>query len=98
VLIATDLKTKSLFVNSALIKNPADIAQGLAHIFPDLSYNEITKKIAAGRRQKDWILLRRNLSPKQVEAVINLHIAGLIFQDDRARVYLQKSVTSPIVG
>lgn len=98
VLIATDLKTKSLFVNSALIKDPDDIAQGLAHIFPDLNHREIVRKITAGRRQKDWILLRRNLSPLQVEAVINLHIAGLIFEDDRARVYLQKSTTSPIVG
>lgn len=98
VMIATDLKTKSLYINSALIKKPEDIARGLSHIFPDINNKEILKKIAAGRKQKDWILLRRNLTPMQVNAVIDLHIAGLIFQDDRARIYLQKSTTSPIVG
>lgn len=33
VLIATDLKTKSLYVSSVLVKDPQAISQGLAEIF-----------------------------------------------------------------
>ncbi len=34
VLVATDLKTKSLYVSSVLVKNPQAISKGLAAIFP----------------------------------------------------------------
>ncbi len=98
VLVATDLKTKSLYISSVLIKNPQAMAQGLSQIFSDLSFNEILKKISDGKRSKQWILIRRNLTPKQVEEVQNLQMAGLIFEDDRIRVYPQRSIASHYVG
>lgn len=98
VLVATDLKTKSLYVSSALIKNSDVIAKGLSSIFSDLSYREILKKIRDGKSNRRWILIRRNLTPVQVEEVQNLKIAGLLFEDDRVRVYPQKSIASHFVG
>ena len=98
VLVATDLKTKSLYVSSVLVKNSQTIARGLSDIFPDLSYNEILKKISDGKHSKQWILIRRNLSPSQVDLVQNLQMAGLLFENDRIRVYPQKSITSHYVG
>ena len=47
VLIATDLKTKSLYVSSVLVKNPQAISSGLVQIFQELSYQEILKKISS---------------------------------------------------
>ncbi len=98
VLVATDLKTKSLYVSSVLIKDPQVIAKGVAKIFPDISFKEILKKISDGKRSKQWILLKRNLTPTQVDQVQNLKMAGLIFEDDRIRVYPQKSIASHFVG
>lgn len=98
VLVATDLKTKSLYVSSVLVKNPQAISKGLAAIFPDLSYAEILKKISDGKNSKQWILIRRNLTPTQVENVQNMQMAGLLFEDDRIRVYPQKSIASHFVG
>ena len=98
VLIATDLKTKSLYVSSVLVKNPQEIARGLSKIFSDISYNEILKKISDGKHSRQWILIRRNLTPSQVDQVQNMQIAGLLFEDDRIRVYPQKSITSHYVG
>jgi cell division protein FtsI (penicillin-binding protein 3) len=98
VLVATDLKTKSLYVSSVLVKDPKAIASGLAAIFPDLSYGEILKKISDGRNSKQWILIRRNLTPSQVDHVQNMQMAGLLFEDDRIRVYPQKSIASHFVG
>jgi cell division protein FtsI (penicillin-binding protein 3) len=98
VLVATDLKTKSLYVSTVLIKDSEAIARGLSSIFSDISYQEILKKISENKNSKQWILIRRNLTPLQVEQVQNLQMAGLIFEDDRIRVYPQKSIASHFVG
>lgn len=98
VLVATDLKTKSLYVSSVLVKDANDMAKGLVGIFPDLTYNEVLKKIIAGKKGKDWILIRRNVTPNQAEQVQNLKKAGLIFEDDSIRVYPQRSIFSHLVG
>lgn len=98
VLVATDLKTKSLYVSSVLVKDAQAISRGLSQIFPDLNYSEILKKISDGRHSKQWILIRRNLTPTQVDQVQNMQMAGLLFEDDRIRVYPQKSISSHLVG
>jgi len=97
-ILATDLKTKSLYISSVLVKDPAILSEKIASIFPDLSKQEIFKKISANKRNKQWILIRRNLTPLQVDEVQNLKMAGLIFEDDRIRVYPQKSIVSHYVG
>lgn len=98
VLVATDLKTKSLYVSSILVKNPQEIARAVSETFPDISYQEILTKIRNGKNNKNWILLKRNLSPTQSQQVQNLKIAGLLFENDRVRVYPQKSIASHLVG
>lgn len=98
VLVATDLKTQSLYVSSILVKDGPAMAKAIAQIFPDLTYSEVLKKISDGRRGKQWILIRRNLTPTQVEQVKNIKMAGLLFEDDRIRIYPQKSIASHYVG
>lgn len=98
VLVATDLKTKSLYVSSVLVKDAQAISRGLSKIFPELSEHELYKKITDGRHSRQWILIRRNLTPTQVDEVQNMQMAGLIFDDDRIRVYPQKSIASHYVG
>jgi cell division protein FtsI (penicillin-binding protein 3) len=98
VLVATDLKTKSLYVSSVLVKDPQAIAKGLSEVLSGVSYSEILKKISDNKNSKQWILIKRNLTPSQAEQVQNLQMAGLIFEDDRIRVYPQKSIASHYVG
>jgi cell division protein FtsI (penicillin-binding protein 3) len=98
VLVATDLKTKSLYVSSILVKDSQAMARAIAAIFPDMGFNEILKKISDGKRSKQWILIRRNLTPTQVQQVQDIKMAGLLFEDDRIRVYPQKSIASHYVG
>jgi len=101
VLVATDLKTKSLYVSNILVKDASLIAKGLNSIFPDLTYQEIIKKISdrkSNHKNKGWVLIRRNVTPAQEERVQNLKMAGLLFEDDRIRVYPQRSILSHLVG
>ncbi|MBM3590565.1 MAG: hypothetical protein FJX30_04250, partial [Alphaproteobacteria bacterium] len=98
VLLATDLKTKSLYVSSVLVRDPKFVAQALSESFSDLKYEEVFRKINDGKNSKHWILIRRNLTPSQVETVEKLQIAGLIFEDDLIRVYPQKNIASHYLG
>ncbi len=102
VIVATDLKTKSLYVSSILIKDPITMAESLGRIFSNLPAEEILKKITDNKGSKktlkNWILIKRNLAPSQVELVKSLKMAGLLFMDDSIRVYPQKSITSHFVG
>jgi cell division protein FtsI (penicillin-binding protein 3) len=97
VIVATDLKAKSLYVSSVLVKNPKLIAKELAGIFPELKEREILAKISS-KRIRNWILIKRGITPKEQEAVQGLKMAGLIFEDDLVRVYPQKSILAHIVG
>jgi cell division protein FtsI (penicillin-binding protein 3) len=93
VLVATDLKTKSLYISNVLVKDKSLIAKGLSAIFPDLTYQEIIRKVSDrkshNRAHKGWVLIRRNVTPAQEERVQNLKMAGLLFEDDSIRVYPQ---------
>ncbi len=97
VTVATDLKAKSLYVSSVLVKNPKLIARKLASIFPELREKEVLAKISS-KKVRNWILIKRGITPKEQEAVQNLKIAGLIFENDLVRVYPQKSILAHIVG
>ncbi len=97
VILATDIATKALYVNPQLIKNRDKTAKLLSEMFSDLSYEQIIRKIIPNQK-RSWILIRRNLTPNQVLKVKNLHIAGLVFDTDKSRVYPHKSVASHIVG
>jgi cell division protein FtsI (penicillin-binding protein 3) len=98
IIVATDLQTKSLYVNTILIKSAQNVASGLVKVFPELSYEELLKKITNGQKSHNWVFIRRNLSPGQVNEVENLQMAGLVFEDSNTRVYPQKSITSHLVG
>jgi len=98
ILVATDLKTKSLYLHSNLARNSQFIAKTLPMIFSDISEKELLKKIVDNKKNKQQILLKRNLTPSQVEQVKKLEIAGLIFEEDLIRIYPQKSIVSHYVG
>jgi cell division protein FtsI (penicillin-binding protein 3) len=98
VIVATDLKTKSLYISSVLVKKPKMIARKLTRLFPELKYSDVVKKISSSRNRRQWILIRRNVTPKEQELVRDLQIAGLVFEDDLVRIYPQKSILSHIVG
>ena len=97
VIVATDLKAKSLYVSSVLVKNPQLVSKELANIFPELKSGEILAKILS-KKNRNWILIKRGTTPKEQEAVQSLKVAGLIFEEDLVRVYPQKSILSHIVG
>lgn len=96
-IIATDLKTKSLYIDKILAKDPKKIAREISKILPELSYNNILRKITS-KRNSDWVLIKKNISPRVQQLVINLNLPGIIFEKDMIRIYPHKSLFSHILG
>ena len=97
-LLASDLKINSLYINTILLKNPEEELAKLYNVLPDINTPDLLKKINDTKKAKNWILIKRNLTPLQVAKVNNLNIASFVFEDSLTRVYPQREVVSHIIG
>jgi cell division protein FtsI (penicillin-binding protein 3) len=95
VLLATNLKTASLFADPRKIADPANAAHRLVEILPDLSEEVIAARLGSG---KSFVWLRRNLTPRQQFEVNRLGIPGLDFEQEEHRVYPHGRLAGHIVG
>lgn len=95
VLLATSLKTASLFADPRKIADPADAAHRLVEILPDLSEEVVAARLGSG---KSFAWLRRNLTPRQQFEVNRLGIPGLDFEQEERRVYPHGRLAGHIVG
>ncbi|MDA0902347.1 MAG: hypothetical protein O3B09_02935, partial [Proteobacteria bacterium] len=97
IIVAADIETKSLYIDSILIKDPQLTAKALSDLFPDLDYKDLLQKIS-NRKSYGWLLAKRNITPKQQKEIQDLQMAGLLFENDLTRIYPQKSILSHIIG
>src|SRR5262249_31328063 len=81
--------------NPHQIRNPGEVAALLGEALPDMPSGPTEAKLAA---DKSFIWLKRNLTPKQQQAVNRLGIPGLYFQYETKRVYPQGNLTAHVVG
>ncbi len=95
ILLATNLKTASLFANPRKISDPAGAASRIAEILPSLSEEVLAAKLAA---DKSFVWVRRNLTPRQKFEINRLGIPGLEFEDEERRVYPHGRLAGHIVG
>ncbi|HEY1097253.1 MAG TPA: penicillin-binding protein 2 [Alphaproteobacteria bacterium] len=94
-LIATSLKTASLYADPKIILNSTDAAKKLTSIFPDLDYNTLQHRLSSKRR---FVWIKRNLTPKQIYAANRLGLPGVNFIDEQRRVYPDGSLLAHAVG
>jgi cell division protein FtsI (penicillin-binding protein 3) len=83
-IMATDLQAASLYADARVVWDPAETAQALQHAVPGIDATALTKKLAT---RQAFVWIKRNLSPRQQEAVRLLGIPGLHFQSEPRRVY-----------
>lgn len=94
VLLATSLMTASVFANPSEIKDSEDTAKKLAKALGGEAQRWQTK-LKAG---KSFVWLKRNLTPREQEAVNSLGIPGLYFLPEERRVYPYSNLLSHVVG
>jgi cell division protein FtsI (penicillin-binding protein 3) len=95
VVLATSLTTASLYANPRQIRDPDNTAELLNMVLPDLNVASTAARLDSDR---GFIWLKRNLTPKQQDAVNRLGIPGLYFQMETKRIYPQGALTAHVVG
>ncbi len=83
-ILATDLQAASLYADARVIWDPTETAEAVATVFPDTDVPVLTKRLAT---RQAFVWIKRNLTPRQQEAVRRLGNPGLHFRSEPRRVY-----------
>ena len=94
-LLATNLKTRSLYANPRLISNPQKVANLLAQILPNLDKDGLSKLF---NQDRDFVWIQRHLTPKLQNKVNRLGLPGLNFIQEEKRVYPAGDLTAHLLG
>ena len=93
--LATTLETHSLWADPTLVWDPEETALELASVLPELDVERVARDLSSRRR---FVWIRRNLTPRQREAVFALGLPGLEFQSEPRRFYPGGRLASHVVG
>ncbi|MFS4437321.1 peptidoglycan D,D-transpeptidase FtsI family protein [Paracoccaceae bacterium GXU_MW_L88] len=93
--LATNVQTNALYVETRDLVDPRAAAYGLARIFPDLNADTLYEKFT-GKQTFHWV--RKVISPEQQQAVHDLGEPGLKFGSREMRLYPNAAVASHILG
>lgn len=94
-LLATTIKTASLYADPHLIADPVAASKGLAEIFPGLSYGNVLQDLQSKKR---FVWIRRNITPQEQYKVLTLGEPGLSFKTESRRFYPQGKLGAHLVG
>lgn len=95
MLLATTLTVPSLYADPKFIMDPAEAADKLRTVLPELDRIDLADKLGSDKR---FIWIKRSLTPRQQYAVNKLGIPGLYFQNESKRIYPQGRLTAHMVG
>ncbi|KQV31614.1 cell division protein [Rhizobium sp. Root1203] len=95
-LLATDIRTVSMFAEPAKIVDADDVVEQLSTIFHDLDRKATYRKLTNERSHFAW--LRRQLSPKQQSEVLALGLPAIGFRPEVKRFYPGGRTAPHILG
>lgn len=94
-LLAVNLPSSSLFVNPQKVINPEQSLERLSKILPEM---DKTKLLAELKGNKSFVWVKRDLLPKEQEAVLNLAMPGFSFEQEQKRIYTFSNLLSHVIG
>ena len=94
-ILATNMETHSLYVETAHLVDAQGTAQALAQVFPDLDADRLLKAFT-GKRKFLWI--KKKLSPEQMQAAHDIGDPGLRFGPREMRLYPNGNLAAHILG
>ncbi len=93
--LATDIKTSSLFAEPRRIVDADEAIERLATVLPDLDMEQTYHKLKSGT---GFVWLKRQLSPKQQSDIMKLGIPGIGFRTENRRFYPAGVTMAHILG
>jgi cell division protein FtsI (penicillin-binding protein 3) len=94
-LLATDVKTTSVFAEPNRLIDKDEAVELLTAVLPEIDAKELREKLAA-RRGFVWV--KRGITPKQREEVHRLGLPGVGFLTENRRVYPNGPIGAHILG
>ena len=93
--LATDIRTVSLFAEPHKIVDADEAIEMLATVLPDLDVKGVYRKLTSDSRFQ-W--LRRQLTPRQQSQILALGIPGIGFRPEKRRFYPGGPTASHVIG
>jgi cell division protein FtsI (penicillin-binding protein 3) len=93
--LATDIKTSSLFAEPRHIVDADEAIEKLSTVLPNLDYEQTYNKLKSGA---GFVWLQRQLTPRQQSAIMQLGVPGIGFRTETRRFYPAGPTTAYIVG
>lgn len=95
VLLASNLSTASLYANPKQVIDAKDAATLLSQTLSGVNYKDLAAKLES---KKNFVWIKRNLTPKDQYAVNSLGLPGLYFKKEEKRIYPHDNLASHILG
>jgi cell division protein FtsI (penicillin-binding protein 3) len=96
VILATSLAVWSIAADPRAVWDGKEVAQSLASVLPGIDVADLTKRLNDTDRHFVWI--QRGITPRQKQAVFELGLEGLQFQQETRRVYPRGSLAGHFLG
>jgi cell division protein FtsI (penicillin-binding protein 3) len=93
--LATDIKTSSLFAEPRRIVDADEVIEKLQTVLPDIEVEQTYRKLKSGT---GFVWLQRQLTPRQQADIMQLGIPGIGFRSEKRRFYPGGSTASHILG
>ncbi|MBB6412031.1 peptidoglycan D,D-transpeptidase FtsI family protein [Mesorhizobium sangaii] len=93
--LATDIKTASLFAEPRRIVDADEAIEKLSTVLPEIDYEQTYHKLKSGA---GFVWLQRQLTPKQQSDIMQLGIPGFGFRTEKRRFYPSGETSSYVVG
>jgi cell division protein FtsI (penicillin-binding protein 3) len=94
-ILATDVKTPSLFAEPRKIIDVDEAVELLTAVLPDLDASEVRERLSSKR---GFVWLKREITPNQQQEIHRLGIPGVGFLTENKRVYPNGPVVSHEIG
>lgn len=94
-ILATNMLTDALYVQTRDLVDPARVATALANIFPEMNGDDLRRRFTDGR---SFVWLRKVLSPEQKQKVHEIGDPGLHFAQREMRLYPNGNLAAHILG
>jgi cell division protein FtsI (penicillin-binding protein 3) len=94
-ILATDVKAASLFGEPRRIIDKDEAIELLTATLPDLDTSEVRERLSS---RKGFVWLKREITPKQQQAIHRLGIPGIGFLRENKRVYPTGASVAHLIG
>jgi cell division protein FtsI (penicillin-binding protein 3) len=95
VILATDVKSPSLFAEPRKLIDVDDAEEQLTAEMPDFDVKELRERLSSKR---GFVWLKREITPQQQRDIHRLGIPGIDFLTENKRVYPNGPVVSHVIG